>query len=479
MANILKRFPQTFWVANTMELFERWAWYGLFTVLAVYLTESTDTGALGFSQTQKGTIMGVVTAILYLLPIFTGALADKVGFKKVLIFAYIILASGYYLMGTLTGYAAVFAVFLLIALGAALFKPIISATISKTTTNETSSIGFGIYYMLVNIGGFLGPVVAVKVKALSWDYVFLMATFSIIINLILVIFLYKEPQREKNTNTLFISIKSALKNIFTVLTDGKYLLFLLIIAGFWTMFNQIFYTLPNFISQWVDTTVLYNAIADISPALAASIGEANGTIDQAMIISIDAGLIILFQVIISTIVMRFKPLGTMITGIFICSIAVGIAFMTGNGFYVILGLVLFSVGEMTSSPKFTEYVGSIAPADKKALYMGTSYLPMALGNLLAGVFSGPVYQSLSDKVTLLQTEMQKRGFQMPQITEDYTINSFYTDAASRLEMTQTEMADMLWQTYNPSQIWYIFTAIGLLATVSLFIYDKVFSKKIQ
>ena len=64
-----KKFPKTFWVANTMELFERWAWYGMFTVLALYLTQSTDTGALGFSQSQKGNIMGTVTAILYFLPL--------------------------------------------------------------------------------------------------------------------------------------------------------------------------------------------------------------------------------------------------------------------------------------------------------------------------------------------------------------------------------------------------------------------------
>jgi len=100
--NIFKRFPRVFWVANTMELFERLSWYGLFAVLALYLTQSTDTGALGFSQSQKGSIMGTVTAILYFLPIFTGALADRFGFKRMLIIAFIILSFGYYFMGQVT-----------------------------------------------------------------------------------------------------------------------------------------------------------------------------------------------------------------------------------------------------------------------------------------------------------------------------------------------------------------------------------------
>ena len=102
------QFPRTFWISNTMELFERWAWYGLFMVLALYLTKSTDEGALGFTLTQKGEIMGTVTAILYFLPLITGSLADKFGYKRTLTVAYIILATGYYMMGTYTSYIAVY-----------------------------------------------------------------------------------------------------------------------------------------------------------------------------------------------------------------------------------------------------------------------------------------------------------------------------------------------------------------------------------
>jgi proton-dependent oligopeptide transporter, POT family len=137
---ILRKYPQTFWVANTMELFERWAWYGLFMVFALYLTGSTESGALGFTQAQKGLMMGSVVGFLYLLPVVTGAIADRVGYKKVLIIAYTILALAYFLLGQVTSYPAVFASYLLLATGAALFKPVITACIAKTTDDETSSL---------------------------------------------------------------------------------------------------------------------------------------------------------------------------------------------------------------------------------------------------------------------------------------------------------------------------------------------------
>ncbi len=231
--SVFKNFPKTFWIANTMELFERWAWYGLFAVLALYLTNSTDEGALGFSQTQKGDIMGIVTAILYLLPIVTGAIADRFGYKKVLILAYVILSSGYFIMGQFNSYGLVFFSFLYVALGAAMFKPVISATIAKTTDDKTRSIGFGIFYMMVNIGGFLGPIVASKMRIIDWNYVFVMSTVSIIINLILVILFYKEPKRETEIKSKGILVDYMLL-LWTMFTS------IVIFIVFFTIFFTIF-----------------------------------------------------------------------------------------------------------------------------------------------------------------------------------------------------------------------------------------------
>ncbi|MCF8304078.1 MAG: MFS transporter, partial [Bacteroidales bacterium] len=414
---VIKRFPQSFWTANTMELFERWAWYGMFMVLALYLTGSRDTGALGFTQSQKGFLMGTVVAILYFLPVITGAIADRFGYKRVLIVSYAILTVGYFLMSVVTSYGGMFVVFLFVAVGAALFKPVISATISKTTDDETSSIGFGFFYMMVNVGAFIGPIFAAKFRELDWQYVFWLSSLVIAVNFILVIFFYKEPARAQSEEPLGKSILTILKNIYIALKDFKFLVFLIIIVGFWTMYNQLFYTLPVFIEQWVDTTVVYDALASISPGLANAIGTGRGTIAPEMMTNIDAGYIVLFQLLISTLVMRFKPLNAMISGIFIAGIGLGLTFMTQNGLYLIVTILVFAVGEMASSPKIIEYIGKIAPKDKVALYMGCSFLPMAGGNFFAGILSGDVYEAVAGKMTLLKKEVAARGLDVPKISE--------------------------------------------------------------
>jgi len=471
--SVFRKFPKTFWIANTMELFERWAWYGLFIVLALYLTNSTDEGALGFSQTQKGALMGTVTAILYFLPIITGALADRLGYKKVLIYAYLILSSGYLIMGSVQSYFLVYLAFLWVALGAALFKPVISATITKTTTKETSSIGFGIFYMMVNVGGFIGPIFSSKLRgAFGWKIVFIMAASAILVNLILLLLFYKEPYRDETKDTLGETIKKSLVNIWTAIKDMKLLIFLIIMIGFWTMFNQLFYTLPNFIDQWVITSIIYNSLAEISPALAAAIGTKEGTIAPEMMINLDAGAIILFQVLISALVMKWRPINSIMTGILVAAIGIGVAFGANNGFYVILGIFIFAIGEMSSSPKFTEYVGRIAPRNKEALYMGTAFLPMAAGNFLTGFLSGNLYEAWSDKVSLLQTEVAKRGLEIPEIANGFSQNDYYNKAGELMGMNQQELTDFLWNSYNPSKIWIVFSAIGVATIIALFFYDK-------
>jgi len=473
----MKKFPKVFWIANTIEIFERIAWYGLFAVLALYLTGSTDEGALGFTQIQKGAMMGTVTAVLYFLPVITGAIADRVGYRTMLIIAFLIYGSGLILMGSLTEYYAVYAAFLMVALGAALFKPVISATVTKTTNDETSSIGFGIFYMMVNIGGFIGPILSSKLRdAMGWNIVFVMAASAIAVNIVLVTIFYREPNREKSTDSLSASIKKTFTNILTALADMRLLLFLLIMVGFWTMFNQLFYTLPNFIEQWVDTKTLYDSMASISPALASAIGTSEGTIAPEMMVAMDAGFIIIFQIMVSAVVMKLRPINGIISGILVVSVGIGIAFSQQNALYILLGIFIFSIGEMASSPKFSEYVGKIAPKGKEALYMGTSFLPVAAGNFITGFLSGNVYESWSDKITLLKQEVALRGLEIPEISKSFTQNDYVHMAEQKMGMSSSELTNYLWNTYNPEKIWMLFSAIGVATILGLILYDKFILK---
>lgn len=471
------RFPKTFWTANTLELFERWAWYGMFNVLAIYLTASTDTGALGFSQEQKGSMMGIVSALLYFLPVITGSIADKLGYKKVLLLSFGILSTGYLIMGHLTDYSLVFAAFFFIAIGGALFKPVISATIAKTTNEKNSSIGFGIFYMMVNMGAMIGPFVASKLRETSWDYVFYLSAAIIALNFVLVLFFYKEPDRVPNELSLRKTIAQALKNIFIALKDFRFFLFLLIIVGFWSMYFQLFYTLPVFIDQWVNTRGLYDWLFELSPKLAGIFGTAQGTVNPEMILNLDALYIVVFQVVVSGVVMRLRPISAMIVGIIIASIGIGLTFMFNSPFFLFFSILIFAFGEMASSPKITEYIGRIAPKDKLGLYMGCSFLPMSGGNFLAGILSGPVYGDWADKLQLLQRDLDAKGIEMPPLSDQFTQNDLFLETARHYNMTINELTNYLWQTYQPGNIWYLFTGIGLGTALLLWLFDRLLMRR--
>jgi dipeptide/tripeptide permease len=476
-SRVFKKFPSTFWWANVMELFERLAWYGIFVVLANYLTGSTDTGALGFTQIQKGTLMGVVTAIVYLLPTITGAIADKYGFKNTLIAAYLVLASGYFVMGQVSSYPMVFIAFLWVGLGAGLFKPVVQATIGKTTDEETSSIGFGIFYMMVNIGSFIGPWIVKFLRGADWSYAFTMSSVAIVINLIILLIFFKEPQQERKAEPLGRSIITILKNIRLALSDLKLLIFLILMVGFWTMYNQFFYTLPVFIDQWVHTGAMLESIRDFWPWMAEKVvDKETGRVATELIINMDAFFIILFQILVSGFVMRYKPLTAMISGILVCSIGISLTLLTQNPFFLVFSILIFAVGEMSSSPKTSEYIARIAPPDKVGLYMGCSFLPYAGGNFFAGMISGGVYQGMSDKITLLQKEVASRGLDIPSISDTFTQNDYINRAAELMGMNRLELTDYLWQTYNPSKIWIVVFAIGFGTVVLLYLYDKLLLK---
>ncbi len=478
LVTVFRKLPATYWWANTMELFERLAWYGMFVPLALYLTGSTETGALGFTQIQKGTLMGTVVMILYFLPLITGAIADKFGFRKTLIVSYVVLATGYFAMGQVSSYGSVFAVFLWVALGAGLFKPVVQATVGKTTDETTSSIGFGIFYMIVNVGAFIGPLVASYLRGFSWKYVFVMSSVAILVNLLIVIFFYKEPAQEKNTDPLGKSIRIILKNIVKALSDIKLLIFLILVIGFWTMYNQLFYTLPVFIDQWVHTDTMYQSISSFWPWLGQALDtQHESRIASEMLINIDALFIVIFQILISSLVMKWKPLTAMISGMLVCAIGISLSLLTQNGFFLILSIFIFATGEMASSPKISEYVARIAPKDKVALYMGCSFIPYAGGNFFAGQISGGVYAKLSDKITLLQQEVAVRGLEIQAISGDFTQTDYLNRAGELMGMNGRQLTDYLWQTYNPNKIWYVVFGIGLLTVVLMVLYDRLIIRR--
>ncbi len=539
---LIGSFNKTFWLASFMELFERWAWYGFFAVFALYLTGSTDEGALGFTHIQKAQIMGLITAFLYFLPIFTGIMADKIGYKRSLIIAFLMLGAGYYFMGQVRTVSGMFWIFLLTAIGAAIFKPVASAIVTKSTNESNSTLGFGLFYMMVNIGGFIGPAMSSSLRTTyGWRLIFIQATIVILINLVLVIFLFKEPYREVKKGEKFgDAVRDALRKIWEAISDKKLMILLIIMVGFWTMFNQLFYTLPTFIEDWVNTKALHDSIASFSPALASFMSGGGDSVNPEMLINIDAGFIVLFQIIVSYFVMRMRHINAMIAGFIVAAIGIGLTFYFHNGLYTILGIMIFAVGEMMSGPTLSSFIAIISPKGKEALYQGTYFLPVAVGNFLTTFISGNLYEAWSDKLSLLKKEMATRsidmqalkspltrdqflektaeathlsvadvvskfvpqsmeasewggaitaiktwGKTMTEADENFKLgelgttvskNDYFQFASEKLGMSEVEMTQMVWDTYNPNAIWYVIVGIGILAIIALILYDNIVIK---
>jgi dipeptide/tripeptide permease len=242
------------------------------------------------------------------------------------------------------------------------------------------------------------------------------------------------------------------------------------------MYYQLFFSLPVFIDQWVDTTILLHKIHEISPGFADLISTAQGTIDAEKITNIDALYIIIFQIFVSSIVMRWRPINAMITGIIISSIGIGLMFISMNSIYLVFSILIFAVGEMSSSPKITEYIGRIAPKDKVALYMGLSFLPVAGGSFFAGILSGNVYGAIADKITIIKNEAIIAGYNLPALSSTYTKNDLVNDFLQKSGFTISEMNKYLWDKYHPYNILFIYAGIGFTTAIGLIIYDNLLTK---
>lgn len=527
-------FNKTFWLASFMELMERWAWYGIFTLFGLYLVGSTNEGGLGFNHIQKGNIMANVTAILYLLPLFFGVIADRIGYKISLIMSYSIMIIGYYFMGEVNTYWSMYMVFLMVAIGAAFFKPVASALVARNTDETTGTMGFGIFYMMVNIGGFVGPAMSSYLRTeYGWRIIFIQAAVVIGINLLVVLLFYKEPKIKVTKVPILTEMKNSVLNIVEALKDKRLSILLILMIGFWTMFNQLFYTLPNFIEDWINSNDLSIWINEHVPFLGTLMTE-NGQVKPEWFSNLDAFMIIILQVFVSYFVIKMRHLHAIIRGAIIATIGVGLTFYTHNPWFTIIGTMIFAVGEMMSSPTLSSFIAIITPKGKEALYQGTYFLPVAAGNFFTGFISGDLYQKWSDKLSLLQTEMGKRNIAMPEVVskEEYienaskalnvsitqfetqfqlkhdhidwstvapkvsqyattkgvdisniaipfSKNEYFTLAEQKLSMSHWELTDFLWNNYNPNKLWLVVVGVGLVSIVSLLIYDKMVIKPME
>jgi len=360
----LREFTLSFWTANVSELFERIAFYGMTSVLVLFLTKSR-----GFDNSTAIVIGGYFGLFTYGLAAFSGFLADLLGYRRAILLAYSLLASGYLLTGQVAGTIPILASLFLVAFGASLIKPSITGTVQKTCTDAQRPLGFSIYYTLVNIGGSSGPAIqGWVVDRFGVERFYLLSAGAVLLALILILLVFKEPVAAEG-ETGKKSFAAFLRDFGRVLTNLRLMLLILCVAGWWSMFYQLYGPFPLYVTD------------DLHGS-----GKALGAL-----LAIDGVCIVLFQILAGYLVRNLSP-GRAVAIATVVSSA-GIAFMGIAPSIVVagIGIVGFSIGEMIYSAHFYRYLGSIAPKDQIGMYMGFAFLPIALGYFLAGLIGGPIY----------------------------------------------------------------------------------------
>lgn len=391
--NFLSQFSTQFWLVIMFEFFERGSYYGMMSILSVYFTDQ-----LFFSKESVGVIKSTIQPLLYILPIVAGAIGDRFGYEKTLIFAFSFLGLGYFLTSQSRDYVLVFASLIIMGIGAGTFKPMISGTIARITDEKNSTLGFGIYYWSINFGAFLFPLILVPYlkNNFGWYSVMIASAVFTAGMIIPTLLFYKEPPRPQSTKNLF----EVFKGMILVLKDLKFVSLIVIYSGFWILYFQMFDSVLWYVKDYVDASKLDQFVNSIFLALGINL---NWKFDVEHVTVINAGTIILLQMFISNLVKNKKALPTMITGIFIGTIGMAILAISTDIWVFVIGITMFSIGEMTAHPKFISYVGLIAPEDKKATYLGYAFLYGVLGSLIGGILGANLYVYFVDNLNDPQT----------------------------------------------------------------------------
>ncbi|HCV43094.1 MAG TPA: MFS transporter [Bacteroidetes bacterium] len=370
-------FHPTFWVANGMELFERLAYYGQQIVFMIYMRNK-----LGFTETEAGQLSGMFGGLIYLLPILGGTLADKWGFRRSFSVAFSILALGYFLIGSvgMSAFADVYGnfslywlvmVFLVFtAFGGSFIKPSVLGTVAVTSTEKTKSLGFAVYYWLVNVGAMLGPTIAYLVRdRFGNEFVYLVSAISCLAMLVVNVMLYKEV--EDKTVVVHESLGKKIANLFVVLANVKFMIFLLIYSLYWIIFWQEFIIVPYYITDYIDKDAPYEIVQSWA----------------------GAGAIILLQIPINRLTKHIPTRTAIVLGFALSSLIWVIIGLYPSIPTIAAGIVAFAIGEMIQAPRYYEYISAIAPPGQQGLFQGYAFLPIAIARFVGDPIGGWLYET--------------------------------------------------------------------------------------
>lgn len=485
---------RVFWIANTMEMVERLAYYGLRTVLPIYMVLSVAQGGPEFDHIQKGTIFAWWAAMQSFLPVFTGGYADRYGYKLTVGVAIAIKVLGYLIMAfavdiggaisggasaTMPGHPAVYWSFLVgalfLAAGTAIFKPGLQGILAVQLNKDNASLGWALFYQLVNVGGFLGPYLASAMRLLDWKWVFVSCAVIVCFNYALLLS-FGEPDKEvvegEGEGGGFLW---TLWSSFIGICEPRLMSFLVVFSGFWMMFYQLFDLLPNFITDWVDSSaVLDGLVAPLLGLFGAGVPEEwAGQVPAEQMINLNAGMIMLLAFAMGYVTGKVRSMTAMIIGILVSAGAIAGLGLSHSGWYVLAAIALFSIGEMWASPTKMRYFASIAPPGKKGLYLGYVNATTGIGWFIGSLVAGELYQTGGDPTVLGRKWLTSEGG----LTPDAVTALGKDDVLPRIaEAAGTDLMGaraLLWDLYDPQTIWFRFAAIGIVSMIGLIAFDQI------
>jgi MFS family permease len=499
-----QKFGRTFWILNTIEMWERLAYYNLRVMAPIYIMQADNPGGLHLTAMNKGTIYAWWAAFQSLLPIVTGGFADRFGYKRTLGFSVSLMTIGYLMIAfmrdlpMLSNYWALFIAIMTLATGTAFFKPSIQGSLAHSMPAGKTSVGWGIFYWIVNVGAFVGhflPSILLTLSAIlpgplhaeanskeAWRNLFLASAFFSSFNLLLMLTFKDVPSGASKTD----SVGTVLKRTLTNICEVRLLVWMAIMSCFWLMMYQLWDLQPNFIADWVDSRPMAEALGWAPELVRKAMIEQTPRgpmIPQQVLLSANAFFIILGVVGVAWLTRKMRTLEAMFIGMVLAAIGVMVAGWTQSAWMLVAGILFFSLGEMTTGPKKSEYLALIAPPGKKGLYLGYVNIPTGVGVYLGSKIAGYVYGHYGEKAVLALRYIAEhtpygkaKAWDGDVATLEATLEIKRSVAMARLqELTGQDslgVTQLLWNTYNPQYVWIPFALVGVVAAVALWVFGQ-------
>jgi MFS family permease len=474
-----------FWIVGGMEMVERLAYYGVRAVATLYATRPLSEQGLGVTMTTFGTLLLFWTLTQSLIPVFTGGFSDRYGYKLTIGVATAIKVLGYLLMAWLPTYWGFFTGAMFLAAGTAVFKPGIQGTLIRSTNRRNSSMAWGIFYQTVNIGGWIGPLIALYNRShLGWPAVFYTNAAIICLNFVLLL-TYREPgkaERLARRQRIRDGLEPQRPLVAEALAELKkphLFLYLLIFVFWWMMFPMLWDVLPKYVEDWVNTAPmvqqLFGPEGTSNPVWKFLLGmDAHGqNIQPEGIVNINACMIMFTCFLFANFGSKLRATTSMCLGTVLIVIALALFGASHSVGLAVLAMVIFSAGEMLASPKFCEYIGNIAPLDKKAMWIGFAHAPILLGWTIEGKLGPALYDVFSSKDTFARQLLVESGLAPAQVTEQaLPIGEAFKKLVAVTGENPEQLTQLLYATHHVGMTWYIFAAVGVASAVMIWLYGR-------